>query len=253
MRKLAVIAFALFLVSIFVFAQNSSNPPVSTPTTAPKVASLPPEAQQAMATINPERIRAHVKFLASDLLEGRGTGQRGGDIAAEYIATEFSLYGLKPAGDNGSYMQKVPMVGIKTVDDGTTFSLVSEEWRAPESHRSHGLRRDGRNRQDGHHDRRTAGLDGLRDRRSRVQVERLCRRRCEGQDFADAGQRAAIRRSELLQGQGPDVLRPLGLQIRRSCAHGSCRRYPHPQDRDGELRLGRGAQFVGRRAVVSAQ
>jgi len=37
--------------------------------------------------IDPEKIRAHVKFLASDLLEGRGTGQRGGDIAAEYIAT----------------------------------------------------------------------------------------------------------------------------------------------------------------------
>src|SRR5579863_7325602 len=54
---------------------------------------------------DPQMIRAHVKFLASDLLEGRGTGQRGGDIAAEYIATEFALYGLKPAGDNGTYMQ----------------------------------------------------------------------------------------------------------------------------------------------------
>jgi Zn-dependent M28 family amino/carboxypeptidase len=127
MRKLVVIAFALFLVSIFVFAQTSSNTPVSTPTIAPKIASLPAEAQQAMASIDPERIRAHVKFLASDLLEGRGTGQRGGDVAAEYIATEFSLYGLKPAGDNGSYMQKVPMVGIKTVDDGTTFSLAPKK------------------------------------------------------------------------------------------------------------------------------
>src|SRR6516162_5259885 len=73
-----------------------------------------------------QKIRAHVKYLASDLLEGRGTGQRGGDIAAEYIATEFSLYGVKPAGDNGSYMQKVPMVGILTVD-GTTFSLVPQK------------------------------------------------------------------------------------------------------------------------------
>jgi Zn-dependent M28 family amino/carboxypeptidase len=127
MRKLVVITSALFLVSIFVFAQNGSNPPVSTPTTAPHIASLPAEAEQAMASINPERIRAHVKFLASDLLEGRGTGQRGGDIAAEYIATEFSLHGLKPAGDNGSYLQKVPMVGIKTVDDGTTFSLVPKQ------------------------------------------------------------------------------------------------------------------------------
>ena len=61
-----------------------------------------------------ERIRAHVRFLSHDLLEGRGTGQRGGDIAAEYIATQFALYGLKPAGDNGTYMQKVPMVGVTT-------------------------------------------------------------------------------------------------------------------------------------------
>ena len=37
----------------------------------------------------------HVRYLSHDLLEGRGTGQRGGDIAAEYIATQFALYGLK--------------------------------------------------------------------------------------------------------------------------------------------------------------
>src|SRR6185295_12847917 len=70
-----------------------------------------------------DRIAAHVKVLASDLLEGRGTGQRGGDIAAEYIATQFALYGLKPAGDSGTYMQKVPMVGI-TPQPATTFALV---------------------------------------------------------------------------------------------------------------------------------
>ena len=46
---------------------------------------------------DPQKIRAHVKFLSSDLLEGRGTGQRGADIAAEYLATQFALYGLKPA------------------------------------------------------------------------------------------------------------------------------------------------------------
>src|SRR5258708_15302373 len=73
--------------------------------------------------IDPEKIRAHVKFLASDLLEGRGTGQRGGDIAAEYIATQFELYGLKPGAENGSYYQDVPMVGVKTLSD-TSFKLV---------------------------------------------------------------------------------------------------------------------------------
>ena len=61
--------------------------------------------------------------MSSDLLEGRGTGQRGGDIAADYIATQFESYGLKPAGDNGSYMQKVPMVGIIT-DPSTSIYLL---------------------------------------------------------------------------------------------------------------------------------
>jgi Zn-dependent M28 family amino/carboxypeptidase len=75
------------------------------------------------ATPDPEKIRAHVKFLSSDLLEGRGTGQRGGDIAAEYIATQFELYGLKPGAANGSYFQDVPLMGVKTLPE-TSFELI---------------------------------------------------------------------------------------------------------------------------------
>lgn len=89
-------------------------------------AHLPHPAIAALGQIDPERIRAHVKFLSSDLLEGRGTGQRGGDIAAKYMATQFELYGLEPAGDNGTYMQKVPLVGI-TPDPATTFTLVPDQ------------------------------------------------------------------------------------------------------------------------------
>jgi len=84
------------------------------------------EHAPAAPTIDPERIRAHVKFLASDLLEGRGTGQRGGDIAAEYIGTQFALYGLKPAGDAGTFFQNVPMVAVKTLSE-TSFKLVPAE------------------------------------------------------------------------------------------------------------------------------
>jgi Zn-dependent M28 family amino/carboxypeptidase len=76
------------------------------------------------AVIDPEKIRAHVKFLANDLLEGRGTGQRGGDIAGEYIATQFALYGLKPSGSDGTFFQDVPMVSVKTLP-ATSFRLVS--------------------------------------------------------------------------------------------------------------------------------
>jgi Zn-dependent M28 family amino/carboxypeptidase len=64
--------------------------------------------------ISGERIRAHVKLLASDLLEGRGVGARGGQLATEYIATQFALAGAEPAGDNGTYFQKVPLVGVRT-------------------------------------------------------------------------------------------------------------------------------------------
>jgi Zn-dependent M28 family amino/carboxypeptidase len=87
---------------------------------------LPGPAFVALETITPEHIRWHVRYLSHDLLEGRGTGQRGGDIAAEYIATQFAEYGLKPAGDHGTYMQKVPLVGITTLPE-TQFSLVPKQ------------------------------------------------------------------------------------------------------------------------------
>ena len=104
MRRTALIALILSLITVPLLAQT---PQSSTKVTMslPHVAALPPAAEQAMASVDPEKIRAHVKFLASDLLEGRGTGARGGDIAAEYIATQFALYGLQPAGDNGSYAE----------------------------------------------------------------------------------------------------------------------------------------------------
>ncbi len=82
-------------------------------------------AQKKRVKIDPERIRAHVKYLSSDALEGRGTGQKGGDMAAEYIAAQLKSYGLQPASDEGTYLQSVPMVGMKTLPD-TTFTLVQK-------------------------------------------------------------------------------------------------------------------------------
>jgi Zn-dependent M28 family amino/carboxypeptidase len=82
-----------------------------------------PDVAAAMRGIDPERIGAHVKFLADDLLEGRGTGAPGGDIAAHYIAAQFALDGLQPAGDDGSYLQRVAFIGAQTLD-GTSASLV---------------------------------------------------------------------------------------------------------------------------------
>src|SRR3954454_9242193 len=65
-------------------------------------------------SISAAHIREHTRFLSSDLLEGRLPGTRGGDLATEYIATQLALAGAKPAGDNGTFYQKVPLVGIET-------------------------------------------------------------------------------------------------------------------------------------------
>ena len=67
----------------------------------------------AQAEISGARIREHVKFLASDLLEGRGVGPRGGDLATAYLASQMALVGVEPAGDNGTFFQRVDLVGVE--------------------------------------------------------------------------------------------------------------------------------------------
>jgi len=109
---------SLFMSGIALAQKPAAKDPVSV--------RMPAAAFAAMQTINPEHIRGHVRFLSDDLLEGRGTGQRGGDIAAAYIATEFAEYGLKPAGENGSYLQKVPLVGVTTLPE-TRFTLAPKQ------------------------------------------------------------------------------------------------------------------------------
>src|SRR5271165_3525929 len=116
MRKFAL-PLALMLTLNGAYAAHKPKPGST------ESAHLPPAAIAALQKVDPEHIRAHVRYLSLDLLEGRGTGQRGGDIAAEYIATQFWLDGLKPAGDNGTYFQKVPLVGITPASE-TTFDLV---------------------------------------------------------------------------------------------------------------------------------
>ena len=118
-KGMFVIMAAGILAATLVRAQQPVADPV------PEIAGLPPAARAAAASIDPEKIRAHVRFLSLDLLEGRGPGTRGDALAAEYIATQFALAGLEPAGENGTYFQRVPLVAVHTIEDKTKFSLVS--------------------------------------------------------------------------------------------------------------------------------
>jgi Zn-dependent M28 family amino/carboxypeptidase len=91
---------------------------------------LPRKARSALDALDANRIRAHVRFLSHDLLEGRGTGQRGGELAARYIATQFELMGLEPGASDGTWFQRVPLVGI-TTDPSSTLRLASPKGRIP--------------------------------------------------------------------------------------------------------------------------
>ena len=63
--------------------------------------------------ISENALRAHIKFLSDDRLEGRGTGAKGGETAALYVAEQFEAMGLKGAGAKGSFWQPVSLVGVK--------------------------------------------------------------------------------------------------------------------------------------------
>lgn len=77
--------------------------------------------------VQPEVVRSHVEFLASDLLEGRAAASRGFDIAAAYVAAQFRQAGLQPGGDDESYLQRVPLLEATPVLPGSSAELVRED------------------------------------------------------------------------------------------------------------------------------
>src|SRR3984885_4716602 len=115
-KHLLFLATAILVTASMARTQESAS--------VPDIPGLPRAARAAAASIDPEKIRAHVRFLSLDLLEGRGPGTRGAELAAEYIATQFALAGLKPAGDNGTYFQPVPLFAVHTDEDKTKFAFV---------------------------------------------------------------------------------------------------------------------------------
>ena len=77
-----------------------------------------------MGTIRAEAIRAHMGFLADDLLEGRDTGSRGYRIAARCVASAFEGVGLEPAGDDGSFFQQVPLRSATLDAEKSSVTLI---------------------------------------------------------------------------------------------------------------------------------
>src|SRR4051812_44569300 len=66
----------------------------------------------AVGRITPAEISGHLRFLSDDQLEGRKPGQRGDELAIKYLASQLEAYGYKPGGDNGTFLQAVPLVEL---------------------------------------------------------------------------------------------------------------------------------------------
>ena len=112
-QTLALLSFCFLFITSEVFAQRDSG----------------------VSLINEASIRGHVRFLADDLLEGRGPGSRGDQVTQLYIATQFEALGLQPAAGNKEWLQPFPLVGVRTIappnvvfkNEGKTVSLKSVE------------------------------------------------------------------------------------------------------------------------------
>ena len=81
------------------------------------------QTDNAPSRITAQEIDAHLRFLASDLLEGRAPATRGGRITEEYIATELQSFGVKPGVGDSSYFQRVPIDVVKA--DPATIRVVA--------------------------------------------------------------------------------------------------------------------------------
>ena len=73
------------------------------------------QTESGASSINEASIRGHVRFLADDLLEGRGPGSRGDELTQLYIATQYETLGLQPAAGNEKWLQPFPLVGVRTI------------------------------------------------------------------------------------------------------------------------------------------
>src|SRR3989475_5598373 len=106
MRKLKLYSLALVLAVSFAlpatFAQRKASKPKTTNTVATA-------ATRGADLITAAQLRDYLTFIASDEMEGRDTPSRGLDTTAKFIAMNLSRWGFKPAGDNGTFFQRIAL------------------------------------------------------------------------------------------------------------------------------------------------
>ncbi|MBX3114721.1 MAG: M20/M25/M40 family metallo-hydrolase [Fimbriimonadaceae bacterium] len=104
-------------------------------------------ASSALAALAPDtnkisetNLRAHLTFVAHDLMEGRDTPSRGLDITAQYIAAQLTMYGVQPGGVDGTYFQPIKLSGAKLKADATTLTISGKSFVLGEDFMPRGLK-----------------------------------------------------------------------------------------------------------------
>ena len=116
----------LLCISLLGLLLAACDPPSETKTNPP--VNEKDNLAAATAAIDGNEVLQHIKTLSSDDFGGRAPGSPGEDLTASYLIDQFKKMGLKPGNPDGSYIQKVPMVGIKPDPSATlTFKAGGKE------------------------------------------------------------------------------------------------------------------------------
>src|SRR5687767_6888614 len=82
-----------------------------------------------LSSLEPDSLRTWLTYLASDELEGRATFSEGLGLAAAYIANQLQQAGVRPGGDNGTYFQRVNVLGVQSTNRSTLTVDVNGQTR----------------------------------------------------------------------------------------------------------------------------
>src|SRR5438034_9895836 len=116
---------ALVLTSVLVLPFPALNAQRKTPK-ATKAAPVSVASQRGADEITAAQLKDYLYFIASDEMEGRDTPSRGLDTVAKFIALNLSRWGLKPAGDNGTYFQRIALQRLK-LDPANTHAEINSQ------------------------------------------------------------------------------------------------------------------------------
>ena len=110
-RIFCSIVLSALLLFVMSCVQPTSNQPANAnaPSTA---AAVPADLKPALDSIQANDIMQHTKVLSSDEYEGRGPGTKGEELTVKYLTEQYQRLGLKPGNPDGTYVQKVPLVGF---------------------------------------------------------------------------------------------------------------------------------------------